>query len=247
MSKFGDHSRQQLTNTDIANDDHFLVNDKSDTNSSPEGKVKRFTVSHLKGLILGLFSGTGLISYNQSTGAIGLNNLTTSNIPEGSNLYFTESRFDTQFNTKSTDHVDDGHYSSKIYKVSKKLGSTAMNSLGVDHVEVLKDLPDDVLIDIISCHAYYRFEGAPYDSSGGMIQLYWGSNSVVHVEFDIPLYTTTNDAAQLGIFTNNLYKLGLGGEKLLVKLENNVNPAPTGAKGTVELHLAYRIVPVIQW
>jgi hypothetical protein len=46
-----------------------------------------------------------VVSVNGLTGAV---SLTTTNIPEGTNLYFTNGRFTTQFNTKTSDDLTEG-------------------------------------------------------------------------------------------------------------------------------------------
>lgn len=78
--------------------------DNATTDNIDEGTTnKYFTESRARSSIT---SGSG-ISYNTSTGAISLGNISSTDVPEGTNLYFTNARVDSRVATTSITALND--------------------------------------------------------------------------------------------------------------------------------------------
>ncbi len=71
-------------------------------------------------------SATGNINYNSTTGVIS-ESLTTTDITEGDNLYYTQARFDTAFSGKSTSDLSEG---TNLYYTTDRANSAINNYTG---------------------------------------------------------------------------------------------------------------------
>jgi hypothetical protein len=60
------------------------------------------------------------MSYNNTTGEFGWSG-TTSNITEGTNLYYTQTRFDNAFSAKNTDNLSEG--STNLYYTQSRFNT----------------------------------------------------------------------------------------------------------------------------
>lgn len=101
-------------------EDHFAVG----FSSSTSGQVTLSSYSDIKAnSFIGNVTGniTGNLTGNVTGTVSSLSNLSTSNLSEGTNLYYTDTRFDTRLATKDTDDLSEG--STNLYFTNARVQS----------------------------------------------------------------------------------------------------------------------------
>ena len=142
--------------TTARGDANFATNFATkDTDDLPEGSTNLYYTNARTRNALSVTAGTG-IAYNSTTGNFNLGSipnasltnssvtvnglslalgasisLTTSNIAEGTNLYWTDARFDSRFGTKTTTDLDEG--TNLYYTDARSRAAFSENAVGLDY------------------------------------------------------------------------------------------------------------------
>ena len=75
-------------------------------------------------------SAHGYMGWGATTSTRNLTGFTTSNLTEGSNLYYTDARFDTRLSAKNTDNLSEG--SSNLYHTTARVQAVSINNVVED-------------------------------------------------------------------------------------------------------------------
>ena len=121
-------SRAALSVTDTGGDGSLAYNNTSGvfTFTGPNQAEANARIDAAPSNVRAHISATGNINYNSSTGVIS-ESLTTTDITEGNNLYYTQARFDTAFGNKSTSDLSEG---TNLYYTTARANTAIDNYTG---------------------------------------------------------------------------------------------------------------------
>ena len=121
-------SRAALSVTDTGGDGSLAYNNTSGvfTFTGPNQAEANARIDAAPSNVRAHISATGNINYNSSTGVIS-ESLTTTDITEGNNLYYTQARFDTAFSGKSTSDLTEG---TNLYYTTDRANAAINNYTG---------------------------------------------------------------------------------------------------------------------
>ena len=121
-------SRAALSVTDTGGDGSLAYNNTSGvfTFTGPNQAEANARIDAAPSNVRQHISATGNINYNSSTGVIS-ESLTTTDITEGDNLYYTQARFDTAFSGKSTSDLTEG---TNLYYTTDRANTAIDNYTG---------------------------------------------------------------------------------------------------------------------